>query len=68
MGERAVNDSLSAAMWPKGWRGADNKTAKGASMRDQSNAAWWRAVVPTVSWTLVCLVAMSLVFSVVAGA
>jgi hypothetical protein len=38
-------------------------------MREQSNAAaWWRAVMPTVSWTLVCLVAMSLVFSVVAGA
>jgi hypothetical protein len=38
-------------------------------MRNQSNAtAWWRSAVPTVSWTLVCLLAMSLVFSVVAGA
>lgn len=36
-------------------------------MRDQAKAAW-RSAVPTVSWTLVCLVAMSLVFSVVAGA
>ena len=37
-------------------------------MRNQSKAAWWRSAVPTLSWTLVCLVAMSLVFSVVAGA
>lgn len=38
-------------------------------MRNQSNAtAWWRSAVPTVSWTLVCLLAMSLVFFVVAGA
>lgn len=39
-------------------------------MRNQSNAtAWWRStVLQTVSWTLVCLLAMSLVFSVVAGA
>ena len=45
------------------------ETAEGASMRNQFNAtAWWRSAVPTVSWTLVCLLAMSLVFFVVAGA
>ena len=38
-------------------------------MRNQSTtAAWWKSAVPTVSWTLICLLAMSLVFSVVAGA
>jgi hypothetical protein len=37
-------------------------------MRDTVKTAWWRSTVPTVSWTLVCLLAMSLVFSVVAGA
>ena len=38
-------------------------------MRNQSGTgAWWRSAVPTVSWTLVCLLAMSLVFTVVAGA
>jgi hypothetical protein len=38
-------------------------------MRGTAKAAWWRSTVPTVSWTLVCLVAMSLVvFSLVAGA
>jgi hypothetical protein len=37
-------------------------------MRNQTKAAWWRSAVPTVSWTLVCLLAMSLVFTVVAGA
>lgn len=38
-------------------------------MREQSKAAaWWRSAVPTVSWTLICLLAMSLVFTVVAGA
>src|SRR5690606_32300721 len=67
--EDGVNHPLLAAMLPDGWRRGGRKTAKGASMRDQSKAAaWWRAVVPTVSWTLVCLMAMSLVFSVVAGA
>jgi len=40
----------------------------GASMRNQTKVAWWRSAVPTVSWTLVCLLAMSLVFTVVAGA
>lgn len=37
-------------------------------MRSEANAAWSRSVVPTVSWTLVCLLAMTLVFTVVAGA
>jgi hypothetical protein len=37
-------------------------------MRNQPKAAWWRSTVPTLSWTLVCLLAMVLVFSVVAGA
>ena len=36
-------------------------------MRSHSKAEWWRSAVPTVSWTLVCLLAMSLIFSVVAG-
>lgn len=36
-------------------------------MRNHPKAAW-RSAVPTLSWTLVCLLAMSLVFSVVAGA
>ena len=30
--------------------------------------AWKRSAVPTVSWTLVCLLAMSLIFTVIAGA
>jgi hypothetical protein len=37
-------------------------------MRSTSKTEWWRSAVPTVSWTLVCLVAMSLVFTIVAGA
>jgi hypothetical protein len=37
-------------------------------MRTDVKAAAWRAAVPTVSWTLVCLLAMSLIVSVVAGA
>ena len=37
-------------------------------MREQSKPEWWRSALPTVSWTLVSLLAMSLVISVVAGA
>jgi len=37
-------------------------------MRSTSKTQWWRSAVPTVSWTLVCLLAMSLVFTIVAGA
>lgn len=37
-------------------------------MRSTSKTVWWRSAVPTVSWTLVCLLAMSLVFTIVAGA
>jgi hypothetical protein len=37
-------------------------------MREQAKTAWARSAMATVSWTLVCLLAMSLVFTVVAGA
>lgn len=37
-------------------------------MRSQSKTEWWRSALPTVSWTLICLLAMSLVFTIVAGA
>jgi hypothetical protein len=37
-------------------------------MRSTSKTEWWRSAVPTVSWTLVCLLAMTLVFTIVAGA
>ncbi len=36
-------------------------------MRSHSKVEWWRSAVPTVTWTLVCLLAMALVFSVVTG-
>jgi hypothetical protein len=36
-------------------------------MRGQSKSERWRAALPAVSWTLVCLLAMSLVFTVVTG-
>lgn len=34
-------------------------------MRGHSKSEWWRSALPTVSWTLVCLLAMSLVVSIV---
>jgi hypothetical protein len=34
-------------------------------MRGHSKTEWWRSALPTVSWTLVCLLAMSLVVSIV---
>ena len=38
-------------------------------MRGHSKTEWWRSALPTVSWTLVCLLAMALVVSIlVAGA
>ncbi len=37
-------------------------------MRSHSKTDWWRSTLPTVSWTLVSLLAMSLVFLIVAGA
>jgi hypothetical protein len=36
-------------------------------MGSHSKVDWWRSAVPTVTWTLVCLLAMTLVFSVVTG-
>jgi hypothetical protein len=37
-------------------------------MRGQTKPEWLRSALPTVSWTLVCLLAMSLVVSIlVAG-
>ncbi len=37
-------------------------------MRGHSKTEWWRSGLPTVSWTLVCLLSMSIVFKVIAGA
>jgi hypothetical protein len=36
-------------------------------MRDRYKSPAAQAVLPTLSWTLVCIVAMGVVFSVVAG-
>jgi hypothetical protein len=35
-------------------------------MRSPSKSESWRSVMPTVTWTLVCLVAMTLVLSIIA--
>ena len=45
-----------------------NDCYMGVPMRGQTKPEWFRSALPTVSWTLVCLLAMSLVVSIlVAG-
>ena len=45
-----------------------NDCYMGVLMRGQTKPEWFRSALPTVSWTLVCLLAMSLVVSIlVAG-
>lgn len=36
-------------------------------MRSHSKTEWWRSALPTVSWTLVCCLAMVMVLAIITG-